>query len=196
MAVHAAQLLGYTTLSRVSEYLLVSAEAEHLLVSECVLFEMGSGCLVPSCEILGRDLAHVTGCVIDILSAKNDPEPKGRRIFFSKADLADMHQTYCISTALLWMYALSAHPTRGRSFFYIANLNWSLKPPYFNACLKEMAFYFSLDPTRISTHSLQIGGASALAAAGVPDYIIFWIWAAGNHLPFWRMCDALPKCLK
>jgi hypothetical protein len=44
------------------------------LVSECVLFEMGSGCLVPSCEILGRDLAHVTGCVIDILSAKKDPE--------------------------------------------------------------------------------------------------------------------------
>jgi hypothetical protein len=43
MAVHAAQLLGYTTLSRVSEYLLVSDEAEHLLVSECVLFEMGSG---------------------------------------------------------------------------------------------------------------------------------------------------------
>jgi hypothetical protein len=61
MTVHAAQLLGYTTLSRVSEYLLVSAEAEHLLVSECVLFEMGSGCLVPSCEIIGRDLARVTG---------------------------------------------------------------------------------------------------------------------------------------
>jgi hypothetical protein len=35
-----------------------------------------------------------------------------------------------------------------------------------------MAIYFSLDPTRISSHSLRIGGASALAAAGVPDYII------------------------
>ena len=34
----------------------MSAEAEHLLVSECVLFEMKSGCLlVPSCEILGRE---------------------------------------------------------------------------------------------------------------------------------------------
>ena len=171
MAVHAAQLLGYTTLSRVSEYLLVSDEAEHLLVSECVLFEMGSGCLVPSCEIRGRDLARVTGCVIDILSAKNDPEHKGHRMFFSKADLTDARQTYCITTAL-WTYAQSAHPTRGRSFFYIAHLNWTLKPPYFNACLKEMAIYFSLDPTRVSSHSLRIGGASALAAAGVPDYII------------------------
>ncbi len=101
----------------------------------------------------------MTGCVIDILSAKNDPEHKGHRMFFSKADLTDARQTYCITTAL-WTYAQSAH------------LNWTLKPPYFNACLKEMAIYFSLDPTRISSHSLRIGGASALAAAGVPDYII------------------------
>ena len=92
-------------------------------------------------------------------------------MFFSKTDLSDMRQTYCITTAL-WTYAQSARPTRGRSFFYIAHLNWTLKPPYFNACLKEMAVYFKLDQTRISSHSLRIGGASALAAAGVPDYII------------------------
>ena len=35
-----------------------------------------------------------------------------------------------------------------------------------------MAVYFKLDQTRISSHSLRIGGASALAAAGVLDYII------------------------
>ena len=35
-----------------------------------------------------------------------------------------------------------------------------------------MAVYFHLDPARFSTHSLRIGGASALAAAGVPDYVI------------------------
>ena len=45
VAVHAAQLLGYTTLSR---------------VSECILFQMRSGCLVPLCEILGLDLAQMT----------------------------------------------------------------------------------------------------------------------------------------
>ena len=114
----------------------------------------------------------MTGCVIDILSAKNDPEHKGHRMFFSKADLVDKRQTYCITTAL-WMYAQSAHPTRGRPFFYIANLNWTLKPPYFNACLREMAIiHFSLNPKRVFSHSLRIEGASTLAAAGVPDYII------------------------
>ena len=126
MASHAAQLLAYTTLSRVSEYLLVDGEAEHLLVSECILFEMGSGCLVPSCELLGLDLAQVTGCVIDILSAKNDPEHKGHRMYFGMADLSDPHQTYCITT-VLWNYAKTALPTRGRSFFYVCNINWTLQ---------------------------------------------------------------------
>ena len=47
-----------------------------------------------------------------------------------------------------------------------------LKPLYFKACLKEIAIYFSLDPRRVSFHSLWVVGAFALAAAGVPDYII------------------------
>ena len=36
----------------------------------------------------------------------------------------------------------------------------------FKACLKEIAIYFSLDPRRVSFHSLWVVGASALAAAG------------------------------
>ena len=172
MASYVAQLLGYTTLSRVSEYLLISDDdAEHLLVSECILFELRSGRLVPSCEILDWDLTQVTGCVIDILSAKNDPEHKGHRMYFGMADLADPQQSYCITTAL-WTFAKAIFPVRGRSFFYIQSLDWTLRPPHFNKGLKAMATYFQLDPARVSSHSLRIGGASALAAAGVPDYII------------------------
>ena len=50
--------------------------------------------------------------------------------------------------------------------------NRMLKLPYFNACLKEIAIYFSLDPRRVSSHSLRVVGASSLAAVGVLDYII------------------------
>ena len=39
----------------------------------------------------------------------------------------------------------------------------------FKACLKEIAIYFSLDPRRVSFHSLWVVRASALAAARVPD---------------------------
>jgi len=63
-------------------------------------------------------------------------------------------------------------PQRGRSFFYVPVLKWTLKPTYFNLCLKQLSLLCNLDPTRISSHSLRIGGASALAAAGVPDYLI------------------------
>ena len=80
------------------------------------------------------------------------------------------------------MYAKAAHPSRDRSFFYFGDLNRTLKPLYFIACLKEFAIHSSLDPRRVSFHSLRIGSASALAAAGVPDYISFWIWAAGSPL--------------
>ena len=37
-----------------------------------------------------------------------------------------------------------------------------------------MTILFNLDPKGVSSHSLQIGGASALAAARVPDYIILF----------------------
>ena len=67
---------------------------------------------------------------------------------------------------------MAAKPQKGRSFFYIPALNWTLKPTYFNLCLKQLALLYNLDPTRISSHSLIIVGASALLAAGVPDYLI------------------------
>ena len=70
---------------------------------------MGSGCLVPSYKVLGRDSAKATGCVIDILiSANNDPGHKNHCLyFFGKADLS----INCLTTAL-WMYAKAVY---GRS---------------------------------------------------------------------------------
>lgn len=170
-AVYVAQILGYTTLSRVSEYLLVPGEAEHLLVSECVAFETHGGQLVTSCDLEGITFSDVKGCVIDILSAKNDKLHKGNRMYFGLADLNDPAQVYCLTTTL-WEYAKASRPVRGRSFFFLPGINWTLKPRYFNQCLREMAVLYHLDPDRVSSHSLRIGGASALAAAGVPDYII------------------------
>ena len=60
-----------------------------------------------------------------------------------------------------------------------------LKPPYFNACLKEIAIYFNLDPRRVSSYSLRIVGASALAAAEF-QIISSWIWIVGDPLPSYK----------
>ena len=128
---------------------------------------MGSGCLVPSYKVLGRDSAKATGCVIDVLiSANNDPGHKDHCLYyFCKEGLS----INCLTTAL-WVYAKAAHPTHDWSFLYIIIGCWT-KLPYFNACLKEIAIYFSLDPRRVSSHSLRVVGASSLAAAGVSDLL-------------------------
>ena len=118
MAVYTAQVLGYTTLSRISEYLLVPGEAEHLLLSENIMFETKSGDLIPSNEIDHTQWSEIQGCIVDILSAKNDKKHKGNRLYFGLSDINDPNQAYCI-TSTLWNYAKKARPVKGRSFFYI-----------------------------------------------------------------------------
>ena len=76
----------------------VSAETTQLLVSECILFEMGSSCFVLLHKALGRDFAQATGYMIDILlSTNNDPGHKDHFLYFGKADLSNN----CLTT----MYA-------------------------------------------------------------------------------------------
>ncbi len=59
--------------------------------------------------------------------------------------------------------------------------------------VKKVAFHFGLDPNLFGTHSLQIGGASALAASGVPDYIIQLQggWQSLCFLQYIRMASSL-----
>ena len=146
-------------------------EAEHLLLAENILFETRTKELIPSHEIGDLSWSEIQGCVMDILSTKNDKKHKVNRLHFGLTDMMDPNQAYCI-TDTLWKFAVAARPIKGRSFFYIPQLKWTLKPTYFNLCLKQLALLYNLDLTRISSHSLRIGGASALAAAGVPDYLI------------------------
>ena len=59
--------------------------------------------------------------------------------------------------------------------------------------LKNMAFYLGKDATRISTHSLRIGGASSLAAAGPTDNEIMRIgaWRSTTFLTYIRESNQL-----
>ena len=67
---------------------------------------------------------------------------------------------------------MRARPARGKSLFYIPSLDWTLKPPYFAEELRRPAVANGIDPARVSSHSLRIGGATALAAAGLNDHEI------------------------
>ena len=66
----------------------------------------------------------------------------------------------------------------------------------FKACLKEIAIYFSLDPRRVSLHSLWVVGAAALAAAWVPDYIILDMGRWRRSLAFLKYVRRTTETLK
>jgi site-specific recombinase XerD len=63
-----------------------------------------------------------------------------------------------------------ARPGLNAPFF--SSGTFQLSPGLLNKWLSAVALKFRLDPKRISSHSLRIGGASNLAASGVNDYVI------------------------
>ena len=170
MAVYTAEVLAYTTLSRVSEYLWTGARGAHTLLSDDILFEMIDGSIIASCDIRDHQFSAVAGCLVNIRSAKNDTAGRGHRYYFERSTPGDQSK-YCI-TWTLWRYAQTARPTVGRSFFFVKEINWTLKPTYLNQRMRAMARMYGLDERRVSSHSLRIGGATALAAAGMNEYEI------------------------
>ena len=63
----------------------------------------------------------------------------------------------------------------------------------FQEAIKSIAVKMGLDPTRYSTHGFRIGGASLLAAAGLPDYVIQSIgrWKSLAFLSYIRAASSL-----
>ena len=171
LAVYTAQVLAFTTLSRVSEYLYTSKVSAHTLMSKDIQFEMLNGSMVPSHELGTKTFKNVSGCIVNIRSAKNDAAGRGHRYYFTKCNPARDTSTYCI-TWILWRYVQHARPGPCLPFFHIPKLQWMLKPPYLNKRLQAMAVMYGLDPTRVSSHSLRIGGATAMAAAGMSEFEI------------------------
>lgn len=170
LTVYTAEILAYTTLSRVSEYLETGERGAHTLKTTDVLFELQNGSIIPAHQTSSTKFASVAGCLINIKSAKNDPTGRGHRYYFQTSNPKDETQ-YCI-TWTLWRYAETAKPSPDKPFFHVPTLQWTLKPRYLNKKLKEMAYEYGLDPTRVSSHSLRIAGATAMAAAGMHEYEI------------------------
>ena len=163
-AVYTAAILGFTIVARVSEYLQTDTSA-HLLTAAEITFELADGRIIPSRNAHKHPPTKPVAVSILIRSKKNDKRGRGYKYYFAATG---PEATYCITT-ILWDYAARAKPIPGKSFFYIPELQWPLKPPYFATQLKKLGVYFGLDPSRISSHSLRIGGATTLAAAGLTD---------------------------
>ena len=193
LAFYTAMSLGFTILSRVSNYL-PQKSAAYVLNTEHVTFLV---CSVtdPTCEpsdvsadqIVGIPLDRIVGCSIFLQKSKVDGSGVGKRFPFSRQELCPPHRVYDIVSDL-HQYVQVVQPIRGQPFFHVPCLEWSLVPTEYNRRLRKVAIKHGLDPNRVHSHSIRIGGATVLAAAGIPDYVIMTMggWASAVYLQYIR----------
>ncbi len=160
-----------TMLHRVGE-ILPTAD-DHYMRAVDVIFQLtvtGDPVYVTAADAHRHDIAHLTGVVFTTRSAKNDQAGNGSRIYMDVQDEQSPQVAFCVaSDAFRW--AQRARPRGADSFFSYHN-RWQLTPDEYSLAIKLVAKRMGLDPTRYSSHSLRIAGASALAAAGKPDWFI------------------------
>ena len=180
LMVVSAMKMAYCGLMRQSEYLLQppSTENPHYLLGRCVIFlhRLGDGSEVTvesndACSC-GLSIDTLYEIYVDVLSAKNDAFGEGHRLAFLRirSDSRPAGQFFDLAEDM-WAYSVLACPRREEAFF-VYKASHRLTYDCFNKHIKAAVVRVGLNPWFFSTHSLRIGGASALAAAGVPDYII------------------------
>ena len=193
LAFFTALLLGFTMLTRASNYLPISSATYHL-DTEHVAFTVAplSGSSDPPSEVTADQLgdiplSRIIGASAFLVRSKTDSTGRGRRIPFVRREVNPPTCTYDI-VAVLYDYVRAVRPMRGKPFFHIPSLLWSLSPTHYNLRLRTVAIKHGLDPDRVHSHSVRIGGATVLAAAQVPDYVIMAMggWASAVYLQYVR----------
>jgi len=158
---YTAQILAYTIVARISEYIRCPKSDHHLRTRD-IQFWTAQGDKKPA-HNPPTEWATVVAVTINVRSKKNDPEKRGHKYYFTVAKPTDQ---YCI-VKVLWTYATEIQPEADQPLFYVPRTQWLLTPAFFRTHLKKLANRFHLDPTRVCPHSLRIGGATTLAAAGL-----------------------------
>ncbi len=166
--------LAYCCLFRVSEYLPIR-DLSHYLRSQDVVFnvrELSSSSVIQKGvhDIVPADKASLESVTLFNRSSKNDDVGRGERFTFSHHPTMSSTSAFNF-TADLFDWAILAKPPHDDPFLSYKN-EWHMCYDFVNKAIKRLAQSFNLDPSRFSTHSLRIGGATTLAAAGCQDSII------------------------
>ena len=193
LAFFTALLLGFTMLTRASNYLPIASakyhlDAEHLSFTVAPLPGSGGLPFEVTADLLGDiPLSRITRASAFLARSKTDVMGKGKRIPFIRREVHPPNCVYDIVT-ILYQYVVATRPVRGKPFFYIHELCYSLTPALYNLRLRTVAAKHGLDPARVHSHSVRIGGATVLAAAQVPDYVIMAMggWASAVYLQYIR----------
>lgn len=164
-------VIAFVCLMRASE-LLITAE-NHYLRGQDVTFgvmHQGVEIRIYPAEAWQYSTHQLLNVSITIHSAKNDWEGEGHRLFFSRLGPTDSTFGFEIVT-MMFEWAQHARPLNDDAFL-MHNQKNMISYDFFNAELRKIAIQFGLDPSRYSFHSIRIGGATTLAAAGKSDHYI------------------------
>ena len=112
------------------------------------------------------DISAVRNVTITVHSAKNDWKGEGHRMFFS---INDPEITSYGFDLVLVMFAWSqeSRPRNDDSFLVYKGTE-IITYAEVSAVIKEVATEFGFDSSHFHMHSLRVGAASTLAAAGKP----------------------------
>ena len=121
---YSAIIFAFATASRVSEYLPLSRHSwSHAVLSDDVSFAIPNPSapdsppiLIPSHSCRRIPFSRVSGVLILIRGAKNDPTGVGHRYFFPRRDVAPPLRCFDI-TSDLWSYCLCLTPSIHQPFF-------------------------------------------------------------------------------
>jgi hypothetical protein len=190
LAIKTAMQLGLSTVSRYSAYIRTSED--HFFRSQDIVFIIEPGCSSQASLRVTSEFIHnysfckVTGISVYARSAKNDPDGVGCAIPFDKSDMRSDQSFNLIRSCYDW--AAHARPKYNAPFFSTSD-GWKLTYKVMNKAIKDTAIHFGFNPEKFSTHSLRIGGASILAAAGVPDSLIQLLgrWRSLTFLQYIRL---------
>jgi hypothetical protein len=106
--------------------------------------------------------------VVNVRSSKTDALAEGHRFHFYVVDSVG---TAINISVVLFEWAKLVKPEKDAPF--LAGVNRScVSYDVLNKAIKRLAYELGLNPIFFSTHSCRVGGATALGAAGVPDYLI------------------------
>jgi hypothetical protein len=195
-AIRAATELGLSALLRSSEYVRKPNKDHHFRGKDITfVLTPARGSSEPrtilSTHAHSYALDEVTGVILSIRSGKTDQEKYGHRMPFDRVRIEDRPDQAFDLVKDLWEWAVHAKPPADAPFFSTAD-GWELFYSMLNEACKDIARASGFNPSQFSSHSLRIGGASALAAAGVADSIIQIMgrWKSLAFLMYIRLATA------
>jgi hypothetical protein len=162
--------LALVGLLRFSEYADTgnSTAKHHFIRGDDVCFTLtsattGSKLRVPGSEAYKANSDHkLQGVTFTIPSSKKDTFGTGFRLSYNILDDEDKTSAFDIAKEM-YNFARLAKPRPNDPFLSIGGTK-QIKRDHFTKTIKRIASFLGFDPSRFSTHSLRIGGATALAS--------------------------------